>query len=403
MASPGALASRIIYLDNAATTRVRPEVAEAVLSAMVDGFGNPSSRHRLGLKAREAVEHARRSVAALVGAEPEEMVFTGSGTEANNLALLGAALARKRHGRHVVASAVEHPSALEPLEALRRQGFDVTLVPPGPDGVVSTEHLLQAVRPDTILVSLMLVNNETGALMPVEEVVAALRRLRPEVLVHTDLVQAAGRLAVDVRRLGVDLASLSAHKIHGPKGVGALFVRRGVTIEPLVRGGGQERGLRSGTENVPGIVGFGVAARLAREELPESGRRLRELSARLWAGLQQAYPGARLVGPHAPERRAPHILAVAFEGLRAEVVANHLDEAAGIMVSVGSACSSHKARTSHVLQAMRLPSALAQATVRFSLGLLTTRDEVERALEAAAPVLRELSAFVRREPVRDGR
>lgn len=403
MASAAELPSRIIYLDNAATTRVRPEVADAVLSAMVDGFGNPSSRHRLGLRAREAVERARRSVAALVGAEPEEIVFTGGGTEANNLALVGGALARRRQGGHVVASAVEHPSVLEPLEFLRRQGFEVTLVPPGPDGVVAADQVLQAVRADTVLVSLMLVNNEMGALMPVEEAVAALRRLRPEVLVHTDLVQAAGRLPVDVRRLGVDLASLSAHKIHGPKGVGALFVRRGVRIEPLLRGGGQERQLRSGTENVPGIVGFGVAAQLARQELPESTRRLRELSTRLWEGLRRAYPRARLVGPEQAERRAPHIVAVAFEGLRAEVVANHLDEAAGIMVSVGSACSSHKARTSHVLEAMRLPGALAQATVRFSLGLLTTRDEVERAVEGATRVLAELSAFVHREPVYHGR
>ena len=392
---------QVLYLDNAATTPVRAEAAEALGATLRQGFGNPSSRHRLGLQARQAVEQARRWVAALIGAQPHEVVFTGSGTEANNTALLGAVLARRRQGNHVVASAVEHPSVLEPLEALRRFGVDVTLVRPRPDGVVDAQAVLEAVRDDTLLVSLMRVNNETGALMPVQEVAEGLRRRGSQALLHTDLVQAAGRIPVDVGRLGVHLATLSAHKIHGPKGVGALYVREGVRLEPLVRGGGQERGLRSGTENVPGIAAFGEAARLALQELPEALPRLQRLSQRLWEGLRDAYPRAVRVGPASPELRAPHILAVAFEGLRAEVVANHLDEA-GVMVSIGSACSSHKTRVSHVLEAMRLPARLAEGTVRFSLGLLTTDEEVDLAVLRAAAALRALGALVGGGPVRRG-
>ncbi|HEY8426468.1 MAG TPA: cysteine desulfurase family protein [Limnochordales bacterium] len=388
----------LIYLDHAATTPVRPEVVQAMTAVLQDPLaaGNPSSRHRLGARAREALDEARRQVAALLGAPEERIVFTGSATEANNLALLGAARAAGRRGRHLVISAIEHPSVMEAAALLQSQGYRVTRIAPSREGIVDAEAVARAVEDDTFLVSVMLVNNETGALQPVGEVARLVRRRRPEVLVHSDVVQAAGRLPLDVEALGVDLATISAHKLHGPKGVGALYVGPRARLDPLVVGGGQERGLRSGTENIPGIVGFGVAAALARRDLPETTQRLRRLSQRLLDGLLGIGHGVQLLGPADPERRAPHIVCVAFEGLRAEVLAGHLDQEAGVLVSVGSACSSHKARTSHVLLAMGVPEELAAGAVRFSLGLMTREDEVDEAIRRTAAVVEELSAFVGR-------
>ena len=388
----------LIYLDHAATTPVRPEVVQAMTAVLQDPLaaGNPSSRHRMGARAREALDEARRQVAALLGAPEERIVFTGSATEANNLALLGAARAAGRRGRHLVISAIEHPSVMEAAALLQSQGYRVTRIAPSREGIVDAEAVARAVEDDTFLVSVMLVNNETGALQPVAEVARLVRRRRPEVLVHSDVVQAAGRLPLDVEALGVDLATISAHKLHGPKGVGALYVGPRARLDPLVVGGGQERGLRSGTENIPGIVGFGVAAALARRDLPETTQRLRRLSQRLLDGLLSIGHGVQLLGPADPERRAPHIVCVAFEGLRAEVLAGHLDQEAGVLVSVGSACSSHKARTSHVLLAMGVPEELAAGAVRFSLGLMTREDEVEEAIRRTAAVVEELSAFVGR-------
>jgi len=388
----------LIYLDHAATTPVRPEVVQAMTAVLQDPLaaGNPSSRHRMGARAREALDEARRQVAALLGAPEERIVFTGSATEANNLALLGAARAAGRRGRHLVISAIEHPSVMEAAALLQSQGYRVTRIAPSREGIVDAEAVARAVEDDTFLVSVMLVNNETGALQPVAEVARLVRRRRPEVLVHSDVVQAAGRLPLDVEALGVDLATISAHKLHGPKGVGALYVGPRARLDPLVVGGGQERGLRSGTENLPGIVGFGVAAALARRDLPETTQRLRRLSQRLLDGLLGIGHGVQLLGPADPERRAPHIVCVAFEGLRAEVLAGHLDQEAGVLVSVGSACSSHKARTSHVLLAMGVPEELAAGAVRFSLGLMTREDEVDEAIRRTAAVVEELSAFVGR-------
>lgn len=383
-----------VYLDNAATTRVRPDVAQAVLEAMTDGYGNASSRHRLGARARAALERARAQVAALIGAEQRGVIFTASATEANNMALFGVARAYSRQGRHIVTTAIEHPSVLEVAAALEALGYEVTRVPPGPDGVLDPSAVAAHVRQDTVLVSVMLVNNETGALQPVPEIARLARSRNPRALVHSDLVQAAGRIPVDVKSLGVDLASLSAHKLHGPKGVGALYVAPAVRLEPLIYGGGQERGLRSGTENIPAIVGFGVAAELAMRELPDSAARLRRLSERLRAGLQEAYPRIVFLGPQDADRRAPHIVSAAFPGLRAEVLATHLDQEGGVLVSTGSACSSHKARTSHVLKAMALGDSLADATIRLSLGLLTREEEIDRAIESARHVITDLAAFL---------
>lgn len=382
----------VVYLDNAATTRARPEAVQTMAWAMTQGYGNPSSTHRMGARAQEALEKARRSVARLLGADPSEIIFTGSATEANNMALLGAARGDRGGRRHVVVGAIEHPSVLEPAKVLAAQGFEVTIVPVDGEGLVDPQAVAEALRPDTLLVSVMAVNNEMGALEPVSEIARRVRAKDPMVLVHSDLVQAAGRIPIDVHALGVDLASVSAHKLHGPKGVGALFVRRGVALHALVHGGGQEHGMRSGTENVPGAVGFGVAADKALESLPAATARLYDLQRRLRDGLSSVFPRVHFLGPPGPDRRAPHILAAAFEGIRAQVLAGHLDEL-GVMVSTGSACSSHRSRTSHVLQAMGLPPALAEATVRFSLGLLTTQEEVDRAVEAVGICTRELVAL----------
>ena len=388
----------LIYLDHAATTPVRPEVAAAMTAVLQDPLaaGNPSSRHRLGARAREALDEARRQVGALLGAPEDRIVFTGSATEANNFALLGTARAAGRRRRHLVITAIEHPSVMEAAALLESQGYRVTRVAPSREGVVDAEAVARAVEDDTFLVSVMLVNNETGALQPVADVARLVRRRRPEVLVHSDLVQAAGRLPVDVETLGVDLASVSAHKLHGPKGVGALYVGPRARLDPIVVGGGQERGLRSGTENLPGIVGFGVASALARQELPQTMERLRRLGRRLLDGLSGLGHRAHLLGPADPERRAPHIVCVALEGLRAEVLATHLDQEAGVLVSVGSACSSHKARKSHVLLAMGVPERLATGAIRLSLGLLTREEEVDEAIRRTAAVVEALSAFVGR-------
>ncbi|WP_324716377.1 cysteine desulfurase family protein [Carboxydochorda subterranea] len=386
--------SRCIYLDNASTTRVWPQVLETMARMLREDYGNPSSRHHLGAQAREAVEEARGRVAALVGAPPSCIYFTGSATEANNLAILGTAYQHRRQGRHLVATAIEHPSVLEPLRALEQEGFEVSLVRPGPDGVVSPDDVAAALRPDTILVSVMTVNNEVGSVQPVEAIVRAVRATAPHALVHSDMVQAAGKLPVDVRALGLDLASLSAHKLHGPKGIGALYVRTGVRLRPIVWGGGQERGVRSGTENVPAIAGFGVAAAIARAALPETVARLRGLMRRLREGLREAYPEVAPLGPQDEARRAPHILAAAFPGLRAEVLASHLDQQEGVAVSIGAACSSHKTRTSHVLEAMEVPPALAASAVRISLGLMTTEEEVDAAIRRIGSAARDLKAFL---------
>jgi cysteine desulfurase len=376
-----------IYLDNAATTRADPRVVEVVVRCLREDYGNASSLHRVGIAAEQALTTARAQVAAAVEATPGEIVFTSGGTEANGLALLGAAGASR--GRHAVASAVEHPSVLGGLKLLEEQGWEVTLVPVDAEGRVDPATFAAAVRSDTAVAALMLVQNEIGTVEPVAEVGALLRRAGSRCLFHVDAVQGLGKLPLSVRDLGCDTLSLSAHKVHGPKGVGALYVRQGVRLRPLIGGGKQERGLRPGTENVPGCAGFGVAAALARAELPATMTRMATLRDRLVEHVLGGDAGARLVGPPRGADRACYSATFAFPRVPAEALLHAL-EARGVYVSSGSACASRQRGRSHVLRAIGLPDNLE--TIRVTLSRETTEPEIGAAASAILASVEEIRA-----------
>ncbi|HQF91402.1 MAG TPA: cysteine desulfurase family protein [Synergistaceae bacterium] len=384
---------RPIYLDHSATTPLDGVVLEAMMPYLRENFGNPNSIHAWGRRARQAVEEARGAVASLVGAKDREVFFTGGGSEADNLAIKGTALARQQKGRHLITSAIEHHAVLDVFSWLGKQGFDVTVLSVDETGRVSPKDLERALRPDTTLVSIMFANNEIGTLQPVAEL-GELCRQR-DVLFHTDAVQVVGHLPLDLATLPVDLLTMSAHKMYGPKGVGALFVRRGVRIDPLVHGGGQERGLRSGTENVAGIVGFGAAARLARERLA-AGEHLKEAELRdhLLEGLLEV-DDVLLTG-HRTDR-LPFHASVCVRFIEGEALLLRLD-AAGIGASSGSACTSGSLDPSHVLLALGLDHATAHGSLRLSLGKDTSREDVDRtraAFREIVEVLRAMSPFGR--------
>lgn len=375
-----------VYLDNCATTRAAPEVARAMSFWQTESWGHPASPHHLGQEAARAIEEAREAVARFLGAAPEEIFFTSGGTEANNLALMGAARARPR-GSHLVASAVEHSSVIDALAALKQEGYGVSLAPVSALGVVDAGELLAALRPETMLVSLMQANNETGAVQPVAEVGRALKETRPGVLFHVDAVQAAGKLPIDVNGLACDLLTISAHKLHGPKGVGALYARQGVELVPLLRGGLRERGLRPGTENVAGIVGLRAALELAGEG---EGAALAPLRDRLLAGLE-CLPGMVINGPLAEGRNdlaAPHVLNVSFLGVEAAALVAALSEA-GVHVSMRSACAGSPAH-SHVLAAMGLAEERRASAVRLCVSRLNSLEEMGAAADIICAVVEEL-------------
>ncbi len=374
----------MIYLDHAATTPVRKEVLEAVTEAF-EIFGNPSSLHAAGTKAREAVEESRETLARALRCSPEEVVFTSGGTEANNLALKGL----PERG-HVLVSSIEHPSVLEPAGSLEKLGFEVERIPVDRFGLVDPERVAEMIRKDTVLVSVMHANNEIGTVQPVREIGKVCRD--SGVLLHVDAVQTFGKIEVDPKRMNADLVSVSSHKIYGPKGVGALFVREGVKLKPLLSGGGQERGLRSGTENVQGIVGFAKAAELAVAEMETESRRLERLRDRLISGLSEI-PDSFLNGH--PKKRLPNNAHFCFRFIEGESAVLMLSEE-GIMVSTASACSSRKLEPSHVLRAIGLRREEAHGSVRYTLGLGNTKEQVEKAIEATERVvekLREISPF----------
>ena len=381
-----------IYFDNSATTPLDPRVREAMEPFLADTFGNPSSLHVEGRQAREAVEQARDQVARLVGATPDEIVFTGSGTEADNLALIGALPADGAASAHIVVSAIEHPAILATCRHLERLGVTVSEVQPDPDGILDPTAVASAIRTNTRLVSVMAANNVVGTLQPVT-LIGALAR-EHGVLFHTDAVQAAGKIPLDVAAMNVDLLSLSAHKLHGPKGVGALFVRKGVALGPIVHGGGQERGLRSATENVAGIVGFGRAAEIAREEMASEAARLVTLRDRILGALANALPHAYLIG-HRYKRLPGHVcLGIAgYEGETIKLLLA-LDEA-GVATSTGSACSAHHAgEPSSILLAMGFDPIRARGSLRITLGRFNTDAEVDRFLDVlpqAVATLRPLT------------
>ena len=389
-----------IYLDHNATTPVHPAALEAILPYFGAEFGNPSSAHHFGQRARQAIEHAREAVAALIGARSTEIVFTSGGTEADNAAIFGVVEhAARTRGKsagaapHVITTAIEHDAVLKTCRALEQRGVSVTYVPVGADGVVSADAIRAALRPETVLISVMRANNEIGTLQPIEEIGAV--AAEADILLHTDAVQSAGKVPIDVNRLRVDLLSLSAHKFYGPKGIGALYIRKGTEVDPFVHGGANERGRRAGTENVAAIVGLGKAAELARAELAEISAHFGELRDRLEQGLLARVAGARLNGD--ATRRVPNTSNLMLPGVESESLVIALD-LAGLACSAGAACSSGAVDPSHVLTAIGLTAAEARASVRFSVGRMNTREEIDRALEIIpAAVARQCGVASNRE------
>ena len=378
-----------IYLDHNATTPLDPLVAERVTEAMRDTWGNASSIHYFGQQAKAALDGARASVAELLGADATEVVFTAGGTESDNIAIRGVAEALEPSGRtHLVTSSLEHEAVLNTMKALARRGWRVTVLPVDSSGIVSPDRLREAIDDHTALVSIMHANNEIGTVQPVAEL-AAIAHERGA-LFHTDAVQSAGKIAVDVRALGVDLLSIAGHKVYGPKGTGALWVRRGVRMIPFMTGGRQERNRRAGTENVPALAGLGVAADLARRKLDVEGRRLAALRDRLEAGVLATVPGSERNGAASP--RVPNTTNISIERVEAESLLIGLD-LAGIAVSSGSACSSGTLEPSHVLKAMGFPHARTLGSIRFSLGAANTDADVDRVLEVLPPVVEKLRSL----------
>ena len=378
-------APHFIYMDHAATTPVLPEVADMVRAVTLEHWGNASSVHGFGQQARKLVEEARVKVAALIGARPEEIVFTSGATESNNTVIKGAAEALKAHGERIVITAIEHPCVMEAARTMGKRGWHVTHVKVDGRATVDLDHLRRSLAEKTALVSVMLANNEVGTIEPVAE--AARLAKERGAAVHTDATQAVGRIPVDVNALGVDYLSLSAHKFHGPKGVGALFVRRGARLTPLLHGGEQEAGKRSGTLNVPGIAGLGVAAELARRDLDARATAVRALRDRLEAGITARIPHCLLNGH--PVERLPNHLNMSFEFVEGEAMLLSLDMH-GVVCSTGSACSAGSLDPSHVLVAMGCAPARAHSSLRFSLGLANTAADVDTVIEILAGVVQRL-------------
>jgi cysteine desulfurase len=388
-----------IYLDHNATTPVAPDVAETVSRVQRDEFGNASSVHQFGQRAKAILDEARSEVATLLGGAPGEIVFTSGGTEADNLAIRGAAEAQEASGRrHLVATAIEHEAVLNTLGALTRRGWRVSVLPVGERGLVSPDALREVLTDETALVSVMLANNEIGTIQPVAEL-AQIAHERGAWF-HTDAVQAAGKIPVDVRTLGVDLLAVSAHKLNGPKGVGALWMRRGSRLVPHLTGGRQERNRRAGTENIPAIAGFGVAASLASTKLSEETGRVAALRDRLELGVLERVPRAAVNG--ARDARVPNTTNISFDGVEAESLLIALD-LEGIAVSTGSACSSGTLEPSHVLRAMGLSAHRVQSSIRFSLGLGNTADQIDRVLDRLPPIVQRLRALAAGRPAAGSR
>ena len=380
------------YFDNSATTRCYPEVAEIVVKTMTEEFGNPSAMHLKGVEAEKYVREAAQTLAKILKVNEKEIIFTSGGTESNNLALFGGADANKRSGNHIITTSVEHAAVGQPAERLEQMGYEVTIVPVDHRGVVQLEALEKALRPDTILVSTMYVNNEVGAVMPVEEIAKLVHEKSPKALYHVDAIQAFGKYRIYPKKAGIDMLSVSSHKIHGPKGVGFLYINEKARIQPQILGGGQQAGMRSGTDNVPGIAGLGVAAKMVYTDFDKKIEHMYQLKERLAEGFLKL-PDVRLNGMEIREG-APQILSASFLGVRSEVLLHTLEEK-GIYVSAGSACSSHKRKAAGTLSAMGMEAAQRESTLRFSFSEENTFEEVDYALEVIGQVLPMLRRYSR--------
>jgi cysteine desulfurase len=380
---------KIIYLDHASTTPVDPEVVAAMLPWHAEEYGNPSTLYSLGLTAARAVQEARESIAGTLGADPEEIYFTSGGTESDDWAILGTAEAQQKKGRHLITSAVEHHAVLESMDYLEKHGCEITRIPVDSGGLVDPETVRRAIRPDTVLVSIMHANNEVGTIQPIAEIGKITREAG--VLFHVDAVQTAGKIPLDVRQLGVDMLSVSAHKLYGPKGVGLMYLRKRTRISPLFHGGGQEKGRRAGTHNVPGIVGMAKAFELAVDRMGEDAIREAALRDRLWQGLSGSIEAIALNGD--PVKRLPANLNVRLDGIEGEAMILMLDME-GICVSSGSACTTGSLEPSHVLLALGIPAEQAHGSLRVTLGRSTTEEDIDHFVKVFPPIvarLREMS------------
>ena len=378
-----------IYFDNSATTKVYPAVKDIMIKVMEEDYGNPSSLHMKGVEAERYIKKAADTVAKTLRCKPEELIFTSGGTESNNLALIGTALAKNRLGKHIISTTIEHASVHATLDFLKSQGFEITLIGTDEHGVVDPAEVAKAVREDTILVSCMMVNNEVGAIEPVAEISGAVKKINPDIYMHVDAIQAYGKLPVYPSKLGADLVSISGHKIHGPKGSGTLYVKKGILIRPIIYGGGQGNGMRSGTENVPAIAGFGVAAEESFRDFDkkiEHIRAVKEYLIEKLTSLPEVYNNSG---------DAPHIASFSFVGVRSEVMLHSLEDR-GICTSSGSACSSHKRAASNVLTSMGLTKDRLESTLRFSIGEDNTKEQVDTVFEVISGLLPMLRQFTRK-------
>lgn len=384
------------YLDNSATTRCSDRACQLMVDLLTKDYGNPSSLHMKGIEAERFVETAKKKIAKTLRVSEKEIIFTSGGTESNNLAIIGAAMANRRAGNHIITTSIEHASVENPMEFLKEQGFDITYLSVDENGIISLEELEEAVTEQTILVSMMQVNNEIGAIEPVAEAAELIKKKNPATLIHVDAIQSYGKMYIYPKKLDIDMLSVSGHKIHGPKGSGFLWVKEKTKLKPLILGGGQQKGMRSGTENVPAIAGLGEAAEEIYENLDEKRAHLYGLKQRFINGIE------RLEGTHVNgktgEDSAPHIVSVSFEGIRSEVLLHSLEDR-GIYVSSGSACSSNnhagKQKGSKTLRNIHLKENLLDSTLRFSFSVHTTEEEIDYALEVLGELLPVLKKYTR--------
>ncbi|SHE82507.1 cysteine desulfurase [Caldanaerobius fijiensis DSM 17918] len=381
-----------VYLDNSATTKPYKEVVEAMIYALNERYENPSSMYRPAMEAEKMIENARLNIAKVIGAKKEEIFFTSGGTEANNTAIKGAAYLLKKRKNHIITTTIEHPSVLNAVMRLEAEGFKVSYIGVDVNGIVDLNEIKDKINDSTALISVMAVNNEIGSIQPIKDIGDIAKE--KGVLFHVDAVQGYGKIVLDMRDLNVDLMSISGHKIHGPKGIGAIYIKRGVKIQPLLDGGGQEGNVRSGTENVPGIIGFGVAAEICHKNMDKYSDYMMTLKKRLWYGLKDNISDCFINGPDV-EKGAPHILNISFVGVKGEVLLHALEEK-GVYVSTGSACSSHKRGVSHVLKNLGLSDDRIESAIRFSLSPFNTCEEVDYTVNVLIDLVREYRKFYRR-------
>lgn len=380
------------YFDNSATTKCSAKAVELMTKVLLEDYGNPSSLHLKGVDAEDYIKEARNRICKTMKINENELIFTSGGTESNNLAIIGAAMANKRSGKHLITTKIEHAAVGSPMKFLEEQGFTVTYLDVDKDGIISLEELEQAITPETILVSIMYVNNEIGAVEPIEEAAKIIKEKNPNTLFHVDAIQAYGKYQIYPKRIGIDMMSVSGHKIHGPKGIGFLYVKEKIKLKPIIYGGGQQKGMRSGTENVPGAAGLGQAAMEAYENFAEKQNYLYELKQAFIEGIEE-FEWAHVNGKTGRDS-APHIVSVSFDNVRSEVLLHTLEDR-NIFVSAGSACSSNKPAVSATLQAIKVKKEYLDSTVRFSFSTENTMDEVDYCLEVLGEIVPVLRRYTR--------